>query len=87
VTADVGILALRRLKKISGKNGDSMKALPLALSGILLSLVATSARADIIISPTPAGTGNNVVTFQDAKLVCLLGESVIRQLPELDAGL
>jgi hypothetical protein len=38
-----------------------MKTVPLALAGALLSFVATSAGADIIFSPTPAGTGNNVV--------------------------
>jgi hypothetical protein len=38
-----------------------MKILPRALATILLSLVATSADAIIMFSPTPSGTGNNVV--------------------------
>jgi hypothetical protein len=37
-----------------------MKILPRALGTILLSLVATSADAVIMFSPTPSGTGNNV---------------------------
>jgi hypothetical protein len=40
--------------------GRSMKILPRALGTILLSLVATSADAVIMFSPTPSGTGNNV---------------------------
>jgi hypothetical protein len=38
-----------------------MKILPRALGSILLSLVVTSAGANIMFSPTPSGTGNNVV--------------------------
>jgi hypothetical protein len=38
-----------------------MKFLSRALGGILLSLVVTSAGATIILDPTPAGTGNNVL--------------------------
>ena len=38
-----------------------MKTLPRAVGTILLSLVATSADAVIMFSPTPSGTGNNVV--------------------------
>jgi hypothetical protein len=38
-----------------------MKIFSLALGSILLSLVVTSAGADIILDPTPSGTGNNVV--------------------------
>jgi hypothetical protein len=38
-----------------------VKILPRALGTILLSLVATSADAVIMFSPTPSGTGNNVV--------------------------
>jgi hypothetical protein len=41
-----------------------MKTLPQVLGGILLSLVVTSASADIMFSPTPSGTGNNVVFNQ-----------------------
>ena len=41
-----------------------MKISSRALGGILLSLVATSAGADIMFSPTPSGTGNNVVFNQ-----------------------
>jgi hypothetical protein len=32
-----------------------------AIAGTLLSLIITTANADIIFSPTPSGTGNNVV--------------------------
>ena len=38
-----------------------MKILPRLLASVLLSLVATSAGAVIMFSPTPSGTGNNVV--------------------------
>jgi hypothetical protein len=38
-----------------------MKILSRALGGILLSLIVTSAGATIILDPTPAGTGNNVL--------------------------
>ena len=38
-----------------------MKILPRILASVLLSLVATSADAVIMLSPTPSGTGNNVV--------------------------
>ena len=38
-----------------------MKMLPRLLASVLLSLVATSANAVIMFSPTPSGTGNNVV--------------------------
>jgi hypothetical protein len=38
-----------------------MKILPRVLGGILLSLIVTSAGATIILDPTPAGTGNNVL--------------------------
>jgi hypothetical protein len=38
-----------------------MKILSRALGGILLSLVATSASAIIMLDPTPSGTGNNVL--------------------------
>jgi hypothetical protein len=41
-----------------------MKTLPQVLGGIVLSLVVTSANADIMFSPTPSGTGNNVVFNQ-----------------------
>ena len=41
-----------------------MKISSRALGGILLSLVATSAGANIMFSPTPSGTGNNVVFNQ-----------------------
>jgi hypothetical protein len=41
-----------------------MKISSRTLGGILLSLVATSAGADIMFSPTPSGTGNNVVFNQ-----------------------
>src|SRR6266487_146213 len=41
--------------------GAPMKTLPRAVGTILLSLVATSADAVIMFSPTPSGTGNNVV--------------------------
>jgi hypothetical protein len=37
-----------------------MEILSRALGGILFSLVATSAGANIMLDPTPAGTGNNV---------------------------
>jgi hypothetical protein len=38
-----------------------MKILPGILGSILLSLAASSAGANIMFSPTPSGTGNNVV--------------------------
>jgi hypothetical protein len=38
-----------------------MKILPRLVASVLLSLVATSAGAVIMFSPTPSGTGNNVV--------------------------
>jgi hypothetical protein len=38
-----------------------MKAILQVLGGIVLSLVVTSANADILFSPTPSGTGSNVV--------------------------
>jgi hypothetical protein len=41
--------------------GRSMKILSRALGAVLLSLVATSADAIIMLDPTPSGTGNNVV--------------------------
>jgi hypothetical protein len=41
-----------------------MNILAQALGGIALSLVVTSAGADIMFSPTPSGTGNNVVFNQ-----------------------
>src|SRR5437660_6631131 len=41
-----------------------MKILAQALVGIALSLVITSAGADIMFSPTPSGTGNNVIFNQ-----------------------
>jgi hypothetical protein len=41
-----------------------MKTLPQVLGGIFLSLVVTSASADIMFSPTPSGTGDNVVFNQ-----------------------
>src|SRR5262249_7928240 len=41
--------------------GIPMKMLPRLLASVLLSLVATSANAVIMFSPTPSGTGNNVV--------------------------
>jgi hypothetical protein len=37
-----------------------MKILPCALGGILLSFLATSAGANIILNAVPSGTGNNV---------------------------
>ena len=44
--------------------GDSMKMLAGIVASILLSLAATSAGAVIMFSPTPSGTGNNVVFNQ-----------------------
>jgi hypothetical protein len=44
--------------------GFSMKILPQMLVGVALSLVVTSADAVIIFSPTPSGTGNNVIFNQ-----------------------
>src|SRR5262249_18116352 len=44
--------------------GIPMKMLPRLLASVLLSLVATSANAVIMFSPTPSGTGNNVVFNQ-----------------------
>src|SRR5207302_2654 len=44
--------------------GRSMKILPGILGSILLSFAATAASATIIFSPTPSGTGNNVVFNQ-----------------------
>jgi hypothetical protein len=44
--------------------GRSMKILPGILGSILLSFVATAASATIMFSPTPSGTGNNVVFNQ-----------------------
>jgi hypothetical protein len=41
-----------------------MKILPRLIASVLLSLVATSAGAVIMFSPTPSGTGNNVVFNQ-----------------------
>jgi hypothetical protein len=41
-----------------------MNILAQALGGIALSLVVTSAGADIVFSPTPSGTGNNVIFNQ-----------------------
>ena len=41
-----------------------MKILPRLIGSVLLSLVATSAGAVIMFSPTPSGTGNNVVFNQ-----------------------
>ena len=41
-----------------------MKILPRLVASVLLSLVATSAGAVIMFSPTPSGTGNNVVFNQ-----------------------
>jgi hypothetical protein len=41
-----------------------MKMLPRLLAGVALSLVVTSADAVIMFSPTPSGTGNNVVFNQ-----------------------
>ena len=41
-----------------------MKILPRLIASVLLSLVATSADAVIMFSPTPSGTGNNVVFNQ-----------------------
>jgi hypothetical protein len=41
-----------------------MKTVSQVLGGIVLSLVVTSASADIMFSPTPSGTGNNVVFNQ-----------------------
>ena len=40
--------------------GISMSVLPRLLASVLLALVATSANAVIMFSPTPSGTGNNV---------------------------
>jgi hypothetical protein len=47
-----------------GKKGDPMKILAGIVGSILLSLAATSAGAVIMFSPTPSGTGNNVVFNQ-----------------------
>jgi hypothetical protein len=44
--------------------GRSMKILPGILGSILLSFAATAASATILFSPTPSGTGNNVVFNQ-----------------------
>jgi len=44
--------------------GRSMKILPGILGSILLSFAATAASATIMFSPTPSGTGNNVVFNQ-----------------------
>jgi hypothetical protein len=41
-----------------------MKIWTRVLGSILLSLIATSAGATIILDPTPTGTGNNVVFNQ-----------------------
>ena len=38
-----------------------MRHFSAAIGGILLSVLATSAGATIILDPTPSGTGNNVV--------------------------
>ena len=44
--------------------GRFMKILPGILGSILLSFAATAASATIMFSPTPSGTGNNVVFNQ-----------------------
>jgi hypothetical protein len=54
-----------RCELLKGKQwGILMKILPRALGSVLLSLVVTSAGANIMFSPTPSGTGNNVVFNQ-----------------------
>src|SRR6476659_9280401 len=42
------------------KGATDMKVLPCAFGSILLSLIATSAGANIIFNAVPSGTGNNV---------------------------
>ena len=55
---------LGNVQRTSRLIGESMKTVSQVLGGIVLSLVVTSASADIMFSPTPSGTGNNVVFNQ-----------------------
>jgi hypothetical protein len=57
-------LKITRRGTAHSKRGDLMKIWTRVLGSIVLSLVATSAGATIILDPTPSGTGNNVVFNQ-----------------------
>ena len=61
--------------------GRSMKILPGILGSILLSFAATAASATIMFSPTPSGTGNNVVFNQQPPTRPELRSSATSMLP------
>jgi hypothetical protein len=64
-----------------GKKGDPMKILAGIVGSILLSLAATSAGAVIMFSPTPSGTGNNVVFISNHPTRPELRSSATSMLP------